>query len=99
MNERTRERPAAPKELEHDDPFELRGVVFPADEDTSREMARCFIEEFALLGFGRGKVEQLFRSPAYHGTWTLAQEHGDAFVRQLLDEVFGEEEMVDGEGS
>ena len=87
------------KDFEHDDPFELTGVVFPADEQTSRSMARCFVEEFALMGFGRKEVARLFESPAFYGTTALAKRHGAAFIRQLLDEVFAEMESGDAQSS
>lgn len=90
--------PLEAKTFEQDDPFELHGIVFPADEATSREMARCFVEEYALLGFPREAIARLFESPAFHGTRALAQQHGRAFIEQLLDAVFGPEGTRDAEG-
>lgn len=86
------------KTFEQDDPFELRGIVFPADEATSREMARCFVEEYALLGFPREAVARLFESPAFHGTHALVQQHGRAFIEHLLDAVFGPEGTPHAQG-
>ena len=91
--------PIDTKAFEDDDPFELRGVVFPADEATSRAMALCFVEEYALLGFPREAIARLFESPAFHGTRALAQQHGRAFVEQLLDTVFGPEGTPHAEGT
>ena len=88
----------AMKDFEQDDPFELQGVVFPADEATSRQMVRCFVEEFALMGFGRKEVARLFESPAFYGTRTLALQHGKAFIQQVLDEVFDGRATSDAEG-
>lgn len=78
-----------PKDFEHDDPFELRGMVFPSSEADSREMARCFVEEFALLGFGPNEVARLFESPAFYGTRELAERHGADFIDELIAGVFG----------
>ena len=90
---------AGPKGFESDDPFELHGVVFSSDLETSRQMARCFVEEYALLGLPRQAVRRLFESPAFYGTRTLAQQHGWPFIEQLLDEVLGEKGAGDATGS
>lgn len=81
----------AEKELESDDPYEFVAVRFPMQPgvDGDEAMARCFIEEYALMGMPRQKVYQLFQSKFFAGTHAILENRGDAFVRRLLDEVFG----------
>lgn len=81
----------AEKELEDDDPFELVGVRYPIDPsvDSDEVMARCFIEEFALLGAPPERIAQLFRSPFFAGTHAILESRGKAFVQQIIDDVFG----------
>lgn len=81
----------AEKELESDDPYEFVAVRFPMDPgvDGDEAMARCFIEEYALMGMPRQKILQLFQARHFAGTYAILQKRGEPFVRQLIDEVFG----------
>lgn len=80
----------ADKELEDDDPFELVGVRIPVDPsiDADADMARCFVEEFALLGVPRERITQLFRSPFFAGTHAILESRGEAFVQGIIAGVF-----------
>ena len=80
------------KSLESNDPFELVGVNPPRgiDIETDRETARCLIEEYALTGFSARDIVELFASPAYTMPNAIFSRRGPAFVRQLIDGVFGE---------
>lgn len=82
------------KEPEPDDPFELRGVVLPAPDDSSlREMAACFAEEFLRDGWSDERLKGMFRDPFYTGPHRVWRSKGEAFV----DEVIGEARRARGE--
>jgi hypothetical protein len=79
------------KELDVDDPYELVAVQVPGPPgyDGPAEMARVFIEEFALMGWPPERILRLFRSRAFAGTHAVYEERGEAFVQALIDAVFG----------
>ncbi len=81
----------AEKHYEDADPFEFVAVQFPLDPavDGDEDMARCFIEEYALLGTPRRKMMQLFRSPYFAGTYRILASRGEAFIQEIIDDVFG----------
>ncbi len=76
------------KEYEEDDPLALVGVSIPDTEsaDSLVEMARVFIDEFARMGWTRGRVLEVFRNPFYRGPHIVWRTYGDEFVQQLIDE-------------
>ncbi len=78
-----------PKSFEEDDPMEFVGVELPTPEgyDAFGEMARAFIGEFALMGFSRDQILQLFRNPFYQGPYAIYRSRGEEYVCGLLDEV------------
>ena len=78
------------KELEADDPYELVAVEVagPPGYDGPAAMARCFIEEFALMGWPPERILRLFQSRAFAGTHAVYEDRGEAFVRALIDDVF-----------
>ncbi|MCW5943447.1 MAG: hypothetical protein KIS66_14540 [Fimbriimonadaceae bacterium] len=79
------------KEFEEDDPYALVGQGFPCPDgyDSVGEMARCFVEEYALLGFDPERVLRLFRNPWFRGPNGVYRARGEAFVADLVNEVFG----------
>ncbi len=77
------------KRFESGDPFETVAVGIVTAEDTTDEMARTFVEEFALLGFNASRVLSLFRNPFYAGAHMIYERRGEEFVRRLIREVFG----------
>ena len=79
------------KELEGSDPYEVTAARYPVDDplEADRDMARCFIEEYALMGFTPGHVLRLFREPIYTGTHDVYRRRGEAFVVELIEGVFG----------
>lgn len=79
------------KELEDDDPYELVGVRFPAPAgvDADRDLARCFAEEYALLGWPASKVRMLFETPQFAGAHDIHRRRGPALIDEVLAEVFG----------
>lgn len=80
----------ASKELEADDPMELVGVAYPvaSGEEADSELARCFIEEYALVGWSPERIRQLFCSPLYGGPYGIASRHGMGLVDEILADVF-----------
>ncbi len=79
------------KEPEHDDPYEIVGVRFalPEGVDGDREMARCFVEEFALMGWSPDRIRSLFANPQYAGAHDLVRRRGQGIVDEAIATVFG----------
>ena len=82
---------ATDNHIEHDDPYELVGVRFPLPEgvDADRVTAKCFVEEFALMGSSPAEVRRLFTDAHYRGSYDVAQRRGMDFIEELIAEVFG----------
>ena len=74
-------------EFDFDDPLELNGVALYTDEDTQRDMAECFVEEFLMLGYNHKQLFALFRNPHYIGMNMVLQNKGEAFVKQVIGDV------------
>lgn len=72
---------------EPDDPTMLVGVSAPADEETMREMAYAFAEEFTTIGFDRNRLLALFRSPRYGGAHQAWRALGEAETARIVDEI------------
>jgi hypothetical protein len=79
----------ADKKLEQDDPFEMVGVVLPEamDDAALTEMACCFVEELARMGYGRERLMRVFRDPFYKGPHAVYRSKGEEFVSALVDQV------------
>ena len=79
----------AEKQFEQDDPFEMVGVALPQemDDEALTEMACCFVEEFARMGYQGEKLMRLFRDPFYKGPHSVYRAKGESFVRALVDQV------------
>lgn len=75
-------------EFDFEDPFELNGMALLTHEDTSTEMAECFIEEFMRMGYGPQQLLALFRNPHYLGPNLVHEKRGEPFLRDLIVEVF-----------
>jgi len=82
----------AEKDFESDDPYEFVAMRYPVDPGTDADevMARCFIEEFALMSMSRQKTMRLFASPQFAGTHDILARRGRAFIERLADEVYGQ---------
>ena len=74
-------------EFDFDDPLELTGVALSTDEDTSRDMAECFVEEFLMLGYNHKQLLALFRNPYYLGMNMVLQNKGETFVKEVIGDV------------
>ena len=79
----------ADKQFEQDDPFEMVGVALPEemDDEALVEMACCFVEEFARMGYGAEKILRIFREPFYQGPYSVYRAKGEEFVRSLVEQV------------
>jgi hypothetical protein len=75
-------------EFDFDDPLELNGVALYTDEDTQRDMAECFVEEFLMMGYNHKQLLALFRNPHYLGMNMVLQNKGEAFVKEVISDVF-----------
>jgi hypothetical protein len=88
---------SAPKEIEPDDPLEIVGVVLdrPMDASGLDDMARTFVEEYALMGWSPKRILSLFRHPFYGGAHDAYEALGEARIRQLIELTLGPQEDVD----
>ncbi|MFQ5799324.1 MAG: hypothetical protein ACE5H0_11645 [Bacteroidota bacterium] len=78
-----------PKREPHvDDPMELRGVIFPnQDELDLRGMTTSIIEEYMRIGWNAESIVLLFRNPHFRMTNTIYRVKGEKFVRELIEEA------------
>jgi hypothetical protein len=76
----------AEKPYAADDSLEPTAVTLPADQEAVAFMGRCFVEEFARLGYRRNALMALFRTPFYQGPHMVYRQLGEGFVSGLIDE-------------
>lgn len=75
-------------EPDSDDPFELVGMEVPAaGPDAVREMAVCFAEEFARMGWESGQILALFEDPAYGSAHAAYVAVGADGMREIVEEA------------
>lgn len=81
----------AEKEFEADDPYEFVAMRYQAEAGTDPDeaMARCFIEEYALMGMPRDRIMRMFVSPHFAGTHAILERRGAQFIAEITDQVFG----------
>jgi hypothetical protein len=79
------------KELEADDPYQLTGVRYPVADgvDSDRETARTLIEEFAMQGWKRDAIADLFADPHAGSAHAIHRRCGPELLDELFDQVFG----------
>lgn len=79
-----------------EDPMELVGVSLDSGPDGRdlEEMARCFVEEYARMGWNGEEILRLFRSPAYRGPHRIMRVMGEDFVRGLTEAVDAMRERI-----
>jgi len=75
------------KEPESDDPMELVMSCIPGGDPVV--MARCIIEEYALMGMDEDEILELFRQPIYQ-THGLYRERGEPWVRELIQSALSQ---------
>ena len=76
----------AEKPYAYDDPLEPTAVTLPADREAVAYMGRCFVEEFARMGYRQNALMALFRTPFYQGPHMVYRQLGEGFVSGLIDE-------------
>lgn len=70
------------------DPMTLHGVVVETTDDSAMiEMAECFIDEYARLGFDANRILHMFDTRGYAGPFMAAEALGKERIRQLVDTV------------
>ena len=79
------------KEFEADDPYEFVGMRYQAEPGTDPDemMARCFIEEYALMGMPRNRIMRMFESAHFKGTNGILERRGRGFVTAIADSIYG----------
>ncbi len=77
------------KPLEPEDPMALVGVGLERgpDDEALTEMAWCFVEEYARMGWSGERILRLFRNPFYRGPHQILRMKGEDFVRSLIESV------------
>lgn len=69
------------------DPMTLHGVGVETDNDDAMvEMAACFIEEYARLGFDARRIERMFHTQGYAGPAMALNVLGEERIRKLIAE-------------
>lgn len=81
-------------EFDLEDPLALAGVALPGDR--TEDMARCFIEEYAGMGYGRDQILRFFQDPFYVATHQVWRAKGRSTVEHWIDHVLKGDD-VDGE--
>lgn len=73
------------------DPMTLHGVECPtADDAAMREMAECFIEEFARMGFDEDRLMRMFTANGYAGPNLALRTLGEHTIRSMIAEQMGD---------
>jgi len=83
--------PAHEKELDADDPYEIVGFRYPVADgpEADRVLARCFVEEYALMGWSPSQIRELFTTSKYAGAFEIAARRGMELVDAVIAETFG----------
>ena len=72
------------------DPMTLHGVVLDTAApplEAMREMAECFVEEYARMGFEPQRILRMFQTRGYAGPYMAYEELGETAIRTLIDET------------
>jgi hypothetical protein len=56
-------------------------------QEAVREMAECFIDEYARLGFDANRILHMFRIKGYAGPYMATRVLGEAAIRELVESV------------
>jgi len=76
------------KDLEHDDPMNLVGMVLPGDAGQVETMAECIVEEYVRLGWDERRLFSLFASPMFLATHRIYRQKGEGYVRRLIRQTW-----------
>ncbi len=82
------------KDVAPNDPLEIVGVVLdrPIDARGLEDMARTFIEEYALMGWIPKRILNMFRNPFYGGAHDAFEVLGERRIVELIEETVGPRE-------
>lgn len=82
-----------PKAFADEDPFEMVVARYPVESgvDADRELVRCIVEEYALIGWPARRIRRLFDSPAYPALRAIRDRREAAFIDEIVGIVFGTE--------
>ena len=73
------------------DPMMLNGVLLENGEspplDAVRDMAECFIDEYARLGFDSNRILRMFRTKGYAGPYMATEMLGENAIHELVELV------------
>lgn len=70
------------------DPMTLHGVELEtADDSAMLEMAECFIDEYARLGFDANRILHMFNTRGFAGPFMATQALGKQKIKELVDLV------------
>jgi len=77
------------KDVAPEGPMEIVGVVLdrPIDRRGLDDMARTFVEEYALMGWPAKRILTLFRQPFYGGAHDAYEALGEARIAELIEET------------
>ena len=77
-------------EFDLEDPMERVGVELPVtSEESVKEMALCFAEEFVREGWDEERLLWMFRNPFYQGPYLVWKQKGDEFIRSVIRSAMG----------
>jgi hypothetical protein len=81
------------KKHEAEDPLELVGVQMKEGPDDAalEEMAWCFIEEYARMGWNSERILKLFQNQFYRGPNQILRAKGEEFVRECIAKITGDQ--------
>ncbi len=68
------------------DPMTLHGVVVDTEDCRAmREMAECFVEEYARLSVDEDRILRMFTTQGYAGPFLAYQTLGEDAIRKIID--------------
>ncbi len=66
----------------------LHGVAVETGDDAAvREMAECFVEEYARMGFGADRILRMFATKGYAGPHLAYRLLGEAAIGAMVRKV------------
>jgi hypothetical protein len=82
----------ADKDFEPNDPFQPVAVSLATPGyDGMEAMARCFVEEYALMGWPPERIFKLFTVPQFAGSYAVLQERGPDYIQKIIASVMGDD--------
>ena len=76
---------------DHTDPMTLSGVVLEdasaPTEEALRDMAECFVDEYARLGFDANRILHMFNTRGYAGPYMAKKILGENAIHAIVEMV------------